>query len=177
MLDTGADTSIADERFLKNIGLKREDLSKINEHRIRGATQAYFKQLGTIRLQISYGSNSIEDVITMIDGNLAVLLLIRWNVTITLRKNLHYPKTLNQVERTQLPSERGNPRFRATSGDVGNFIHRQEKNSEMTIHMKQDEIPTYMREIPDDPNDEQIENVKQKMIAEFQDVFSEEEKH
>ena len=46
----------------------------------------------------------------------------------------------------------------------------------MTIHMKQDEIPTYMREIPEDPNEDQIENVKQKMMAEFQDVFSEEGK-
>ena len=43
LLDTGADTSIADERFIKSIGLKREDLSRINEHRIRGAKQTYFK--------------------------------------------------------------------------------------------------------------------------------------
>ena len=33
-----------------------------------------------------------------------------------------------------------------------------------------------MQEIPEDPNEDQIENVKQKMMAEFQDVFSEEGK-
>ena len=46
----------------------------------------------------------------------------------------------------------------------------------MTIQMKQDKIPTYIQEIPGKPNEEQIENVKQKMMAEFQDVLVMKEK-
>ena len=38
--------------------------------------------------------------------------------------------------------------------------------------MKQEKIPTYIQEIPGKPNQEQKENVKQKMIAEFQYFFS-----
>ena len=136
LLDTGADTSIADERFLKSIGLKRKDLSKINERRIRGATQAYLNQIGTIMVQISYGSNSIEDKITIVDGNLAVPLLIRWIITMALQKDLTYPKTLNQIGMIRqskkfsnysvlgdkkMPSELGSPSFRAADENVGIF--------------------------------------------------------
>ena len=77
LLDTGADTSIADERFLRSIGLKRKDLKKTLGSRIRGATQNYFKQLGTITLRLSYGGNVVKDTITIVDGHLVVPVLIR----------------------------------------------------------------------------------------------------
>ena len=44
------------------------------------------------------------------------------------------------------------------------------------IQMKQGKIPTYIQEVPEEPKEEQIENVKRKMIAEFQNVFSDEVK-
>ena len=126
---------MADELFLKGIGLKRKVLSRVNEHQIRGVKQAYFKQIGTITVQTSYGSNTVGDKITIVDGNLAVPLLIRWNIKMALRKDMTYPKTLNQIQ------------------------------------VKQGEIPTYIQVIPEEPNEEQIEKVKQKMIAEFQGIF------
>ena len=93
--DTSADASIADQRFLHSIGLKKKDLKKTFGNRIRGATQNYFKQLGTITLKLSYGGNSAKDTITIVDGQLVVPILIRWNNTAALRNDLTYPATLN----------------------------------------------------------------------------------
>ena len=97
-MDTGADTSIADERFLRSIGLKRKDLKKTLGSRIRGATQNYFKQLGTITLRLWYGGNVVKDTITIVDGHLVVPVLVRWNSTAALRNDLTYPASLNQVK-------------------------------------------------------------------------------
>ena len=81
LLDTGADASIADQRFLHSIGQKNKDLKKTFGHRIRGATQNYFEQLGTISLKLSYGGYTVKDTITIVDGKLVVPILIRWNST------------------------------------------------------------------------------------------------
>ena len=91
LLDTGADASIADQRFLHSIGLKKKDLKKTFDNRIRGATQNYFKQLGTITLKLSYGGNTVIDTITIVDGQLVVPILIRWNSTAALLNDLTYP--------------------------------------------------------------------------------------
>ena len=66
--------------------------------RIRGATQNYFKQLGTITLRLSYGGNVVKDTITIVDGHLVVPVLVRWNSTASLRNDLTYPACLNQVK-------------------------------------------------------------------------------
>ena len=40
------------------------------------------------------------------------------------------------------------------------------------IQVKQEEVtPAYIKEIPEEPNEEQTEMVKQKMIEQFQDII------
>ncbi len=70
LLDIGADAIIADQRFLYSIGLKKKDLTKTFGDHIRGATQNYFNQLGTITLKLSYGGNTVKDTITTVYGSL-----------------------------------------------------------------------------------------------------------
>ena len=53
LLDTGADITIADQRFLRSIGMKKKDLDKPNNNKIRGATQHYFNQLGKVKLRLN----------------------------------------------------------------------------------------------------------------------------
>ena len=42
------------------------------------------------------------------------------------------------------------------------------------IQVEQEEIPTYIQEIPEEPDKEQMKMFKPKIIAEIQDVFSDE---
>ena len=44
-----------------------------------------------------------------------------------LRKDLTYPKILNQIRRTKLPSELGTPSFEAIDEEFVNFEHGQSK--------------------------------------------------
>ena len=101
LLGTGADTSIADQRFLHSIGLKTKDLKKTLGNRTRGATQNYFNQLGTITLKLSYEGNIVKDTVTIVYGQLVVPIRIRWNSTAPLRNDLTYPATLSQVNARQ----------------------------------------------------------------------------
>ena len=111
----------------------------------RGATQNYFKQLGTIKLKLSYGGNTVKDTITIVDGQLVVPILIRWNSTAALRNDLTYPATLNQVDCAPGKEE-------YSSVGKSNFPK--------------------MKNLPDDPSDEQIDQIKCKIVQEFRDVFS-----
>ena len=177
-MDTGADATIADQRFLHSIGLKKKDLKKTFGNRIRGATQNYFKQLGTITLKLSYGGNTVKDTITIVDGQLAVPILIRWSSTAALRNDLTYPAILNQVDCGPGKEE---------YSSVGEFNSGKEEYfgcqksqygkveylSGQDLNMGKEEysgcyntpmVPDYVKGLPNDPSDEQINQIKNKIV-------------
>lgn len=61
LLDTGADTRIADEMFIQKIVFHKKYSKKTWGNRIKGTTQNYFKQLGSITWKSECGGNLMED--------------------------------------------------------------------------------------------------------------------
>ena len=54
LLDYGADLSIADSSFLKQIGFDKKMLRAPFDTEVRGATQDLFTKIGRITVKISY---------------------------------------------------------------------------------------------------------------------------
>ena len=154
--------------------------------RIRGATQNYFKQLGTITLKLSYGGNTVNDTITIVDGQLVVPILIRWNGTAALRNDLTYPATLNQVDCAPGKEEYSSV-GELNSGKEEYFGGQKTQYGKVKYLSGQDlkmvkeeysgcydtpMAPDYIKDLTNDPSDEQIDQIKCEIIQEFQDVFS-----
>ena len=136
LLDYGADLSIADLSFMKQIGSNKKMLRAPIDTEVRGATQDTFTKIGRITVMISFGSNVVEDTIIVVKEKITVPLLVRWDVSAKLRNDVHYPAALNQV-----------------------------------ISEKQS-MPEYLKTLPEDPNEMQLEEVKQRIMEVFRDVFT-----
>ena len=95
--DIGAENSIADKRFLTNIGLEIKDLDEPSGRYIKGAAQKNLEQLGKISVKLSYKGNTAEDTITIVKGQLEAPLLINWSSTVDLKYGTANTASINRV--------------------------------------------------------------------------------
>ena len=98
----------------------------------------------------------IEDIVTIVQERMAVPLLIRWNVSAALRNDQSFPASINVAER---PEE-------------GKEWEKITQNPTKIRHDESDEdLPNYNQ----NPTEAEIEEVRQQLIQEYADVFTDDE--
>ena len=95
LLDTGTEFSIANESFMRKLGIKRNMLKKHFGEQVCSASGEYLQGIGILSLKIRYKGNEVEDKVMIVSANLGNPLILNWVVTCRLRNDVTFPKSLN----------------------------------------------------------------------------------
>lgn len=76
LLDYGADISIADLYFLKQMVIKRKDLKNPIDTKTWAANQSKLKSCGTIKFKMRFEGNEVDEGIVIVQGDLIPPLIV-----------------------------------------------------------------------------------------------------